>query len=90
MSRLARDGKSVFRFEPVGLDLWDRRPHQPPKGALVVKVQPGMGAPRNGTMGHVYVENAVTGEFHGLVLKNSLKKLSPKEAREALAEAEVS
>lgn len=32
------------------------------------------GCPRNGTMGHTYVEDAETGEFYGLVLLASLKK----------------
>jgi hypothetical protein len=60
-----------YTFLPVGMDLFDRRPHQPKPGAVVVKVQP-KGCPRNGTMGHCYVEDADTGQFHGLVLVNSL------------------
>lgn len=59
-------------FQPVGMDVWDRRPHQPQPGQRVRVVQP-RGVPRNGTMGHVYVEDADTGAFHGLVLKNSLQ-----------------
>lgn len=68
--------KKVYRYEPVGLDLWDRRAHQPQPGTLVVKTQPGRGEPRNGTMGHCYVEDAETGAFYGLVLLNSLQEVT--------------
>lgn len=61
----------VYRFDPVGLDIYDRRKNQPPSGALVVKTQP-YGCPPNGTMGHCFVKDAVTGEFYGLVLMASL------------------
>jgi hypothetical protein len=61
----------VYVFQPVGVDVWDRRAHQPQPGTKVVKVQP-RGCPRNGTMGHAYVEDAETGQFYGLVLLNSL------------------
>lgn len=63
--------KRVYRFEPVGMDVFDRRANQPARGTLVVKTQPH-GCPRNGTMGHCYVEDATTGAFYGLVLVNSL------------------
>lgn len=63
--------KTVYRYEPVGMDVWDRRRHQPEPGTRVVKTQP-FGCPRNGTMGHCYVEDAETGAFYGLVLVNSL------------------
>lgn len=62
----------VHIFEPVGVDLWDRRANQPDRGTRVVLTQPH-GAPRNGTMGHVYVKDADTGAFYGLVLRNSLR-----------------
>jgi hypothetical protein len=65
--------KTTYRFEPVGLDVWDRRKNQPTPGTRVVLTQP-VGVPRNGTMGHVFVADAETGEFYGLVLKASLKK----------------
>jgi hypothetical protein len=61
-----------YVFHPVGMDLFDRRPHQPIPGTVVVKTHPGHGAPRNGTMGHCYVADAETGRFYGLVLVNSL------------------
>lgn len=63
--------KTVYRFEPVGCDVWDRRANHPERGTLVRKCQPH-GCPRNGTMGHCYVEDAETGAFYGLVLVNSL------------------
>lgn len=63
--------KKVYRYEPVGLDLFDRNGYQPEPGALVVKTQP-VGCPKNGTMGHCYVADAETGAFYGLVLLASL------------------
>jgi hypothetical protein len=62
----------VFTFEPVGLDRFDPKPHHPEPGTRVVLTQP-YGAPKNGTMGFVYVQDAESGDFYGLVLKNSLK-----------------
>lgn len=64
---------AVFVFEPVGLDVWDRRRYQPEPGARVRKTQPA-GCPRNGTMGHCFVEDADTGSFYGLVMVASLQK----------------
>lgn len=72
---MRRTTQQVYQFNPVGFDLFDRRKHQPLPGTLVVKVQPH-GCPRNGTMGHCYVEDAETGQFYGLVLVNSLSKVS--------------
>jgi hypothetical protein len=65
--------KTVYTFQPVGADIWDRRPNQPAIGTRVVKVQPA-GCPRNGTMGHCFVADADTGSFYGLVLVNSLTR----------------
>jgi hypothetical protein len=70
-NEMASKTEAVFEFHPVGVDLWDRRSHQPEPGARVVKTQP-YGCPRNGTMGHCYVKDAETGVFHGLVLLSSL------------------
>lgn len=61
----------VYRFEPCGWDVFDARPHQPKAGTMVRKTQP-FGCPKNGTMGHCYVEDADTGEFYGLVSLGSL------------------
>lgn len=65
--------KAVFTFEPVGMDLFRPTKLAPPAGTLVRKTQPA-GCPKNGTMGHTYIEDAETGEFYGLVLLNSLTK----------------
>ena len=64
----------VYEFRPVGLDLWEKRSHQPAAGTLVVKTQP-YGCPRNGTMGHCYVKDAESGIFYGLVLEKSLEEI---------------
>ena len=73
MTTKTKTRKTVFVFEPVGLDLFDPRKAQPKAGTEVVKVQPP-GCPKNGTMGFTFVEDAKTGEFYGLVLLNSLTK----------------
>jgi hypothetical protein len=65
--------KRRYTFEPVGLDIYDRRGNQPRPGTIVVKTQPH-GCPKNGTMGHCFVADAETGHFYGLVLENSLRK----------------
>ena len=65
-------GKTVYTYEPVGMDLWDGRTGLK-RGDRVVKTQP-YGCPKNGTMGHCYVADVETGKFFGLVLVNSLKK----------------
>jgi hypothetical protein len=67
--------KKTYVFKPVGLDVFDRRSHQPKPGTVVVKTQP-YGCPRNGTMRHCYVEDAATGAFYGLVLEASLQPAS--------------
>lgn len=64
---------ATYIYEPVGLDRFDPKPHQPKPGTRVVKVQP-RGCPKNGTMGFCYVEDAESGAFYGLVLLNSLKR----------------
>jgi hypothetical protein len=65
---------AVYRFDPVGWDVFDRRANQPNRGDLVVKTQPA-GCPPNGTMGHCFVADAATGEFRGLVLVASLQRV---------------
>jgi hypothetical protein len=68
----------TYVFEPVGMDVYDRRKYQPEPGSIVVKVQP-RGCPRNGTMGHCYVVpveqfDRIRQNQNGvLVLQNSLK-----------------
>lgn len=66
---------TIYEFHPVGLDAWEKRPHHPVPGTRVRKTQPH-GCPKNGTMEHCYIEGADTGEFLGLVLVNSLVKVS--------------
>lgn len=66
--------KKVYRFNPVGFDVWDPGPFSPVPSTLVKKCQP-FGCPKNGTMGHCYVCDASTGQFYGLVLVNSLEPL---------------
>lgn len=65
----------VFTYAPVGVDAFDPKPHHPEPGARVILTQP-TGCPKNGTMGFVYVKDAETGAFYGLVLKNSLAETS--------------
>jgi hypothetical protein len=67
---MAKRGR-VYIFEPFGFDLFDPKAYQPERGARVVKTQPH-GAPKNGTMGFVYVQDAESGKFYGLVRKASL------------------
>lgn len=62
-----------FTYNPVGIDLFDPNRLAPETGTIVRKTQP-FGCPRNGTMGHTYIEDAETGEFYGLVLLVSLAK----------------
>jgi hypothetical protein len=69
--------QQVFRFDPVGFDLFDPHQFTPEAGTLVVKTQP-VGCPRNGTMGFTYVKDAETGQFYGLVLLNSLTPVKGK------------
>jgi hypothetical protein len=73
-SQRKRRAATVYTFQPVGVDIWDRRANQPEPGQLVVKTQP-YGCPRNGTMGHCFVADAASGEFLGLVLINSLQRV---------------
>lgn len=68
----------VYEFHPVGLDAWEKRPHLPPPGTLVVKTTV-RGGPKNGTMGHCFIAHADTGRFIGLCLVNSLRP-APKAA----------
>jgi len=67
--------KTEYEFDPVGLDLFSPHRGTPAKGTRVVKTKVN-GAPKNGTMGHVFVADAMTGKFLGLVLVNSLKRVT--------------
>lgn len=74
-----------YRFDPVGLDIYDRNAYTPPPGAEVVAVKSPHGTPPSGTMGHTYVEwQEDGGKWVGpvLVLVNSLTPAgTPKGAR---------
>lgn len=61
-----------YTFRASGYDILDRRASTPEDGAQVVKVQPH-GCPKNGTFGMVYVADAATGEFIGMVDARSLE-----------------
>jgi hypothetical protein len=68
--------KRRYAFHPVGMDAMDPRPSHPTAGThVVLSDQSGVGT-RAG--GHRYVENAETGEFHGMVLKSSLVPVTKK------------
>lgn len=72
--RAPRTG-SMRRYVPVGLDLWQAAERECFRsGELVTVVQPGYGCPRNGTMGHCFVESATSGPR--LVLVNSLQPIT--------------
>jgi hypothetical protein len=77
----------VFRFEACGFDVFDPHPGTPDNGTLVRKTQP-YGCPRNGTMGHCYVEDAETGEFCGLVQVSSLVPVDGRDRRGRFATEE--
>jgi len=66
---------STYRFIPVGMDQWDSRAPNAVPGQLVV-VRNMHGAPPANTMGHCYIFDAVSNEFLGLVLTNSLQPVS--------------
>ena len=79
--------RAVYRLEPAGLmDRGDPRVTSY-AGEEVQVVQPH-GCPKNGTMGMTYVQVAETGEFIGLVSKNSLVRTGrTAEVRDRAAEA---
>ena len=79
----------VYRFQAVGWDRFDKRVYTPADGTLVRKTHPGCGAPKNGTFGHCYVEDARSGQFYGLVLVNSLQHVPAREACKLLTAPEV-
>lgn len=80
---LVSEGR-LYRYRPIGLDLFMPVAGQPRHGAVVRKVQP-VGCPKNGAMGHAYVETADDGPQAGpvLVSESSLRPLTPRESYEA-------
>jgi hypothetical protein len=69
MARFPRKG-SIHKLDLV---LFDRmQDNSAPYDGHTVRVVQPFGCPRNGTMNMGYVEDASTGEFIGLVCRNSL------------------
>jgi hypothetical protein len=69
--------KSVYTFQPVGIDKFD--PRSDAKPGDQVRVINLRGAPKANTMGHCHIES-LDGEFLGMVHVNSLVRDNPKEA----------
>jgi hypothetical protein len=62
----------VYTFKAAGWDRFDRRENTPADGTKVRKCQPH-GCPKNGTMGHCFIED-LDGKFIGLVATASLTR----------------
>lgn len=68
--------KRRYAYNPVGMDAMDPRPNHPAAGThVVLSDQSGVG---RASGPHRYVENAETGEFHGMVLRSSLTPVTKK------------
>lgn len=68
--------KRRYAYNPVGMDAFDRKPNHPQPGTHVfLSDQSGVGRKAGPFR---YVENADTGEFHGMVLKSSLVPVTKK------------
>ncbi len=63
----------LYEFQPVNIDIWDRRENHPEPGTICRLVQP-VGCPKNGTMDHVFAEPVEGGSLF-LCHKNSLTKV---------------
>lgn len=63
----------LYVFNPVGMDIWS--PCTTLKAGTKVKVINMHGCPPANTMGHCHVQD-MNGDFRGLVLCNSLQKIS--------------
>lgn len=61
---------ATYRYDPVGVDLWDPKSSATP--GQEVRVVNLYGAPPANTMGHAHIES-LSGKFLGLVLTNSLQ-----------------
>ena len=71
-------GNTIYEYHPVGLDAYDPKPFHPTPGTRVrLSNQSGVGQAKGAFR---YVEHADTGEFHGMVLKNSLKRVTKKKS----------
>jgi hypothetical protein len=68
--------KRRYAYQPVGMDAFDPKPFHPTPGThVVLSDQSGVGRKAGPFR---YVENADTGEFHGMVLKSSLVPVTRK------------
>jgi hypothetical protein len=66
-----KPGGQVFEFQPQGMDSYDPKPYHPAAGTPVrLSNKSGVGQLKGP---YRYVEHATTGEFHGMVLKSSLR-----------------
>lgn len=66
-----RRSGQVFEYQPVGMDAYDPKDFHPKPGdAVRYSNKSGVGQAKGP---YRYVENAETGEFHGMVLRSSLK-----------------
>lgn len=62
-----------YRYQPVGMDLWDSRGIDIQAGDIVTVVKL-YGCPPPNTMGHCHIHK--DGKFAGLVLCNSLEEIA--------------
>lgn len=75
----ASGGSARYEFHPAGWDVYDPRPHHPLPGThVVLSMQSGVGTRPPGGMGkdYRYVEHADTGDFYGMVHKDSLRRVT--------------
>lgn len=72
--------KARYAFRPVGMDAYDPKPEHPNPGTHVVLSEADnaqqAGAKRGRLGAFRFVENAETGESHGMVHKNSLMRVT--------------
>lgn len=74
--------KRRYSYKPVGMDAFDSKPWHPKPGDAVVFSNQGGGVAghrgRGGLRDYRFVENADSGQFHGMVLKSSLVPITKK------------
>jgi hypothetical protein len=68
--------KPTYEFNPTGMDAYDPKPHHPKPGAhVVLSNQSGVGRVKGSQR---YVEDATSGQFHGMVNTSSLSRVTKK------------
>lgn len=87
MTRRVRTG-SVYVFDPVPIDASARHLLHVERG-IFVRVVNLPGCPHPNTMGHCFVEGAVTNEFIGLVCCNSLRDVSAPDRRSLIRQGTI-